>query len=1027
MQTLGLDIGTNSIGWALVSTSDNAEPSGIIDLGVRIFEAGVAEGGSKSGPKNKERREKRILRRQYDRRRRRKQRLAGILRQVGLLPAEGDLATIIQEIDRQCLNRYSCLSDDPVRFAHTIPYYLRAGALDQRLDHHELGRAIYHLAQRRGFLSNRKAKAKDVEEEGKVKAGISALEKEIQESGARTLGEHFAGLDPEQERIRKRYTHRQMYLDEFEAIWETQRSLGNDILDDKLKIMVHNAIFFQRRLKSVKQLIGECVHEPGEKRCPWYRLEAQRFRILQNINNLRLIDSDGVERPLEKDEKKKLIPPLELNASITLAAAREILGFKRGTAKFTIEAGGEKHLRGDRTGSVLKSVFGERWEVFSDSERRQIVEELSGFEKEWALAKRLRIRWGLDENESIKLSGLSLEDGYCNLSLKAISKLLPLMEQGLSYPEAAVEIYGEFKHSVESLDTLPPVDDIMKGLRNPIVHRCLTELRRCVNAVISRYGKPDLIRVELAREVKLTRKEKDRIIQRNRENQAARDRAASEILGNTDIKRPSRDDILKYQLAEECNWLCPYTGKPIGWDSLFGAHPEFDIEHIIPFSVSLDDSFFNKTLCWSEENRGIKRNHTPFEAYSQDPEKYGRILTAVKKFRGNAAREKLRRFMLDDISEFEDFSSRHLNDTRHASKEAAAYLALLYGGLSDVEGRLRIHTVKGQITAHLRNLFGFNTALGGERKNRDDHRHHCIDALVVALTSPEAIRRLSGLAARYEGYFQRVHYREPLPPWEGAREQLSESLQRTIPVHRYNQKLRGALHEETLYARGPEKDSVHYRKPLESLNAGEVDKIADRAVRELVRARLRELGTNNPDVFKNAANRPMLRGRDGRARTINAVTLEKKLKTFRIGEGDRQRNVKGGNNHHIEIFAELDENGNELRWDGVVVSLFEALQRRKRGLPIITRDFGPRKKFKFSLACGDMVEMEAVKGVREVFVMRSVDHTKEMAFVRATDARLKKDIRATGNWVRKLPTPLMLMFCRKVFLTPFGEVRYAND
>lgn len=937
------------------------------------------------------------------------------------------MAALIRDIDCKVFDRLSQEVNNAAQLAHTVPYYLRSLALERRLDNYELGRAIYHLAQRRGFLSNRKARAKDDEEEGKVKSGITSLQKEMQEAGARTLGEFFSRLDPEQERIRRRYTGRQMFLDEFEAVWDTQRALGNTILGDDLKKTVHNAIFFQRRLKSAKHLIGECALEPGEKRCPWYRLEAQRFRILQNVNNLRLIDGDGVEKALTEEERAKLITLLEINAKITLAAARKQLGYKPGSAVFSIEAGGEKELRGDKTGSVLRAVFGERWNTLTANERRQIVQELASFEKDWALSKRLCNRWGLDEKDAEKLSGLSLEEGYCGISAKAILKLTPQLEKGLSYSEAVVAVYGEFKCGVEKLEQLPPVDEFLDGLRNPIVHRCLTELRRCINPIVARYGKPDIIRVELARDVKLSRREKEKIIKQNRENEDARKRAAERILRETGIQQPSRDDILKCLLADECNWFCPYTGKPISWSSLFGSNPEFDIEHIIPFSVSLDDSFVNKTLCWHAENVHVKRNRTPFQAYGRSGDKYDEILSAVRKFRGGAAREKLRRFMLEDTAEFEDFTSRHLNDTRHASREAMTYLSLLYGGVTDNGGRLRVQAVKGQITAHLRNYFGFNTALGGNRKNRDDHRHHCVDAVTVALTSPDMVRQLSSYAARYEG-LGRVHYREPLPPWDGAVEQLGVALRKTVPVHRYNQKLRGALHEETLYGRGSGKGVVHYRKPLEALNSGEVDNIVDRTVKNLVRDKLRELGITNPaKAFSDPANRPILRGGDGRERTINAVRLGKKLATFKIGSGDRERNVKGGNNHHIEIYAVLDADGNELRWDGVVVSLFEAVQRRKRGQPIVTRDFGPGKKFKFSLACGDMVEMEAKNGARAVFVVRTVERNTNIAFAKATDARMKDDIKKAGDWRTKLPTPLKKAGGRKIVLTPFGEARYSND
>jgi CRISPR-associated endonuclease Csn1 len=71
------------------------------------------------------------------------------------------------------------------------------------------------------------------------------------------------------------------------------------------------------------------------------------------------------------------------------------------------------------------------------------------------------------------------------------------------------------------------------------------------------------------------------------------------------INSPSGNDIVKYLLAKECEMICPYTGRSISRNGLFGTNPEFEIEHIIPLSISLDDSFVNKTLCFCEENRGV--------------------------------------------------------------------------------------------------------------------------------------------------------------------------------------------------------------------------------------------------------------------------------------------------------------------------------------------------------------------------------------------------------------------------------------
>jgi len=1022
---LGLDIGSNSIGWALVNIGSEGQPEGIMDMGVRIFDAGIQEDTptGTAGPKNRERREARLRRRLYDRRRRRKRKLLNVLKRSNLFPETDEIAESIKKMDEQTYFRYKNEVEDARKLAHSIPYFLRARALDHKLDRFELGRAIYHLGQRRGFLSNRKAQAK--EDEGVVKAAISTLRREIEESGSRTLGEYLSKLDPEEQRLRARYTHRQMFIDEFNEIWQAQRGFGHSELTDSLKKEMEKAIFFQRKLKSAKHLIGSCALEPEEKRCPWYRFEAQRFRVLQNVNNLRLIDQDGVERQLTESERTKLIELLEEKDKVTFTEAKKALGLKPRSCRFSIESGGEKQMRGNRTNAALKSVFGKRWDSLAGEQKEKILLDLHSFKKEWALAKRARKVWELNEEEAEKFSKIRLEEGYCNLSLKAIRKITPLLEAGKAYAEAAKEVYGSFKLDKPVVESLPPVDGEIDDLRNPVVHRCLTELRHCLNPILKRYGKPDSIHVELARDVKSSRQEKKRRTDKMRDNERARQAAAAKILQKTGISDPSRNDVLKVLLAEECNWTCPYTQKSIDWAGLFGSSPEYDIEHIVPFSVSLDDSFINKTLCFHQENVHIKKNRTPYEAYGNDKEKYEAIIQSVKRFRGSARGEKLRRFLLTDTSEFENFSARHLNDTRYASKETVNFLSLLYGGISDESGKLKIQTVKGQITALLRNYLGLNSIFGEGGKTRNDHRHHAIDALVVAITSPLAIKRLSTYAGRY-GHLGRIPFGEESTLGEEVMQQVRDKIDGITPVHRYSKKVRGALHEETLYGLGADKGTANIRRPLENMKQSEVDKIADNTIQRLVRDKLAELGESDPQkAFKKPENRPVITTREGRERKINSARIKTKLATFPIGAGDKQRYVKGGSNHHIEIVALLDDSGNETEWEGHVVSLFEAYQRKKNKQPVVQRDFGAGKKFKFSLAWGELVEMEIEKGKREIFVLRSV--YQQMAFARATDARMKKDIMAAGDWVTKYPNTLRAAKCRKVFLTPFGEVRYAND
>jgi CRISPR-associated endonuclease Csn1 len=196
--------------------------------------------------------------------------------------------------------------------------------------------------------------------------------------------------------------------------------------------------------------------------------------------------------------------------------------------------------------------------------------------------------------------------------------------------------------SRDPLDSLPRLDAdetraAVGEIRNPAVTRSLTELRKVVNAIIRQHGKPAQIRIELARDLKRSKKERQKLSDRNRDNEEAREKVKKKILEEAGLASPSGTDIRKALLHEECNGICPYTGNPIPFRSLFGQESQFDIEHIIPFDRCFDNSFANLTLCESQESHHVKGKKTPWEAYHGDPAKYEEILDRVKRFHSPSA------------------------------------------------------------------------------------------------------------------------------------------------------------------------------------------------------------------------------------------------------------------------------------------------------------------------------------------------------------------------------------------------------
>lgn len=1064
--TLGLDVGANSIGWAVLETDEEGSPSKLLGTGVRIFEAG-AEGDIESGREDsraRPRREARSTRRRLDRLARRLNKLFFTLQFRGLMPAEEapdeseinnprlkkalTKQKIITDLDKKLLEKWSGqlvqdgLPPKEARrlAAKKLPYLLRAKALDEKLEPFELGRAIYHLAQRRGFLSNRKSEAKDEEEEGKVKEGISELAKKIEESGSRTLGEYFSKLDPEQERIRGRWTSRQMYKDELGKILSAQRKYYPDILTQDFEATLFDIIFYQRPLKEQSHLIGKCELEneqnglENQPRAPMALLDAQRFRLLQKVNDTRIRTIDSDWAPLPSELAQKLAAELDTRAKMTVKEVRKLLGLEKDVI-INFERGDPKYqYTGNRTAAKLISVFGlEIWKSFSKEQQDSIVQDILNDDVTPEELKRRGIKWGLDEESAQKLADISLEAGYCSLSLKAIRKLLPHMEKGVPYATAVLEVY-DFP-APEPLDHLPPVVKVLPEIRNPVVMRALTELRKVVNHIIKRFGKPSQINVELARDLKKNKRERKTLAEKIKKNESAREKARKEIFKEMGIpeNQISRADIEKYLLAEECNWECPYTGKRISMATLFGPNPQFDVEHIIPFHRSLDNSFFNKTLCDSEENRLVKGGKTPFEAYEHNPVRWEEILNRVKQFKGEAAQEKLRRFTMKNLESFEEFTTRQLNDTRYASKLARRYLAVLYG-VKEKEAQKYIKANKGQVTAHIRNALNLNRILGnGGEKTREDYRHHAIDAIAIALSTPAIIKRLSDAASRAKRPGGWRDVKVTLPSWEGFYADVVQSVNNIVVSHRISRKVSGPLHEETIYS--PPKISkdgktyVHVRKRLDALSKSEIYEIVDPVVQKIVLDKFNELGDDDPKkVFSDPQNHPFLTAKDGRKIPIHKVRIRKPSSPFKIGNGPNERHVVHKSNHHLEIIEVTDKKGRK-KWEGKIVSMYEAYLRKQRGEPIVQRDHGEGKKFLFSLASRDCVLMKNDKGEYELFTVRGISEYSGGQIV--IDMVTHKDARPIGQISRKgrtrTPESLRKSEAKKVIVTPLGEVRWAND
>ncbi|HIE11698.1 MAG TPA: type II CRISPR RNA-guided endonuclease Cas9 [Kiritimatiellae bacterium] len=994
-RVLGLDIGTSSVGWALIEGRD-PDHVRIIAAGVRVFPMGVDEATLES--RNIQRRQARLRRRQIERRARRKTKARHILQSHGFLPP-GDPSHA-----------------DPA-WASVLaldPYKVRAEGLHRRLQPYEFGRAIYHICQRRGFKSNRK-RPLTKKEKGAVHEDIAGLKREMDAAHAETLGEYLNRLDPRQQRRRGRHTNREWYREEFRQLCERQRDFGLP-LSPALQKELEETIFSQRKVWWKRGSIGRCSLEPGKQRAARALPVCQRFRMLQRVNDLQIILPDGTTRQLSDEEREKLLARLDWEENLSFKSIRKLLRLPA-EARFNLEEGGETKLPGNSTAYRISRAIGKReWERCSPESKAQILEALMSIEDE-DLFKRVALRkqWGLNEEQAERLSEVALEEGRLDLSTKAIRKLLPLMEkQRLSYAEAAWRVYGD-RGPAQAYESVPPVED----LRNPTVQRSLAETRRIVNAVIRRYGKPDRIHIELARDLKAPKQIRLRRSRQMRRNEAERKSARKELI-EQGLPEPTGRDIEKYRLWKECGKRCPYTGKMISFSDLFGPHPKFDIEHIIPWHRCLLDSFANKTLCEVQENRSRKGNRTPYEAYSGDPDRYEEIKQRVREFTGPFGKAKLRRFRCEDIQKLPEslplYGGEQLNATAYAARYAARHLALLY---PQEERRKRVQVSAGRTTAYLRRAWNLNRLIGlADEKNRADYRHHAVDAVVIALTTPKLTGELSKAAARSvrPGTFQ------GLTPPPGLTRQLEEILDQMVVSHRVDRRVNGQLHEETFYGRIDNDSVTVVRKPLADLTDRDVAHIVDKKVQRLVREKLSG-GAPPSKVFANPANLPAFVSPSGRTMRIRHVRVRVDASPVRIGSGAKTRLVLTGGNHHLEVFRVV-EDGRE-KWRGRIVTRLEAMQRKKNGLPIVSRTDEDGHPLLFSLAIGDTVRLQW-KGKDTIAVVQKLS-ANYYVFREHTDGRRAKDRPYAEQIVICADTTLQRSACRKLCVDPLGNCTVAHD
>jgi len=1119
---LGLDTGTNSLGWAVVERDENNEYS-LIDKGVVIFQEGVKIEKGIESSKASERTGHRANRKHYFRRRLRKIETLKVLVKYKLCPSLTD-----EQLALWHKKKIYPLDENFMQWQRTNeneeknPYYYRHICLHEKLDLSKqtdrfiLGRALYLLVQRRGFMSNRLDTTSE-DETGKVKQSISDLNKEMEEAGFEFLGDFFYHLystEGNKVRLRSRYTDREEhYFREFNEICRVQ-GLDEEMIDNLRK-----ALYFQRPLKSQRAGVGKCTFEPKKPRCAASHPDFEEFRMLSLMNAIKIqTPKDDVMRPLNEEERAEIEPLFYRVSAVNfdfediakkIAGKNNYMYFKdAGDKPYKFNYKMTQGASGSTTIAQLRAIFGEDWkqgiaETYTKMECKNgsksiddavndIWNALYSFESVDKLKQFAKENLQLDDQLAEKFSKIRLTNGFASLSLKAIRKILPFLRVGMIYSEAVFfaniptiiseelwerdkdDILANIYDSIHNSDATKPdmhvtIESIIKdhlqnnydlkpgaadmlyhpsmietypdaqkvngvyqlgsprtnAIRNPMAMRSLHQVRKLVNALLREkiIDNTTEVHIEYSRDLNDANK-RNAIAKYNKEQETKhkeyRNRIKELYKAETgkDIE-PTELEIKKFQLWEEQEHRCLYTGRQIGIASFIGANPEFDIEHTIPRSVGGDSTMENLTLCENKFNREIKKAQIPtqlanhaeimarFEGWKKQIEDLDKQLNA-RNLRTNSGMEKgmkdfriqkkhllrmkkeyllgkYKRFTMTEVPE--GFARRQGAGIGLVSKYAGLYLKSLFHKSAD-RAKSNVYVVKGPTTAEFRKIWGLQAEY--EKKERVNHVHHCIDAITIACIGKAEYDELAWYYHDYEDY-ETARCNKPTfkKPWPMFTEDVKNIEKELLIVHstpnNFGKKakkviktangkviakgdsVRGSLHMDTYYGAIERDGEIRYvvRKPLDATffdSPKKLDLIVDDAVREIVKEAV--AGKN----FKEAISAPIYMNKEKgilikKVRCyMNSVKNPLHIRKHRdisVKEYKQQCHVVNDSNYMMAIY-EGEVKGKEKR-EYELVSMLDAAKYYKRSadreeIPILVPERSTNGyKLKWRLYVGSMV------------------------------------------------------------------------
>ena len=819
---LGLDPGIASCGFCLLDMTDHK----ILEMGSHLFDA-PQEAKTKVSLAVT-RRNARSVRRNNQRTKARLAHCLRLLKDAGLVPADAD-KTWFQTVKK----------DKPI-------LKLRAAGLDRLLSDREFAQVLYSLCGNRGYIPHGEGRLGETDDaEGKkVLGAIKKNSEAMAESGCRTVGEmlYRQGRSRNKQGSYDLCVLNSQIQDEARALFEAQRRFGNQKAAEELKTEYLKCLTWEKKttehdLRSY-ELVGYCPYFPLEKHAALADPSSELCRAYEKLKHLTIVHGDGSESRLSSEQVDGYLKLLFSTSPIT-------------TKKDPLEVT-YKRIRKDldlSSTSVFKGIDSEKektTEVFSPKSWRclrrngvpqallqrmldnrslgdAICEALTFASSEESLEQQLE-PLDLTESEREAILGVpftgKLFKGYGSRSRKALEMLIDAFEdEGVHTLTEAERASGlldkRLADSGTRTELLPPYDTYDRTCLNPVVLRAMGRMRRIVNAIIKIYGVPDEIHIELGRDLKQSKNEKIQVSKRQAENKAANKRMAelaAGILGCTPEEVPGKI-VRKLAMREEQGEKDLYTGEAIDLERLVKEDHYCQIDHILPYSRTCDDSRANKVLVLAKSNQD-KRERTPYEWMNSGEtcapdwnEFQARIMNEVRWFR---KREKLLNTDLGPETEAK-FIARNLNDDRYMSVAVKNYLedCLLF----PEDGRKRhVTAVSGGATGNLRWVWHLNSGDNG-KKDREDDRHHAVDAAIIAACSESTVKKVADASKLGRETFKHLRQKRlaDTQPWSTFAEEVVKRRERVIPTRMADHGVTGRAFEDTLYhLEGFTDDKGHY-------------------------------------------------------------------------------------------------------------------------------------------------------------------------------------------------------------------------